>query len=377
MGKIHVNPNTGEPGRCDAQIQCRFGNNTPHFENEVDARKHFEKQNAHQTLTSFAKGKRAKFFAVGGALAATFSLAACSQSVSAADVDPRTQQTTDIQVKHPDGTVTGGIQESSPSAAQPSQSSSKGGLNDLKEAATKAKDKLKNGADSVADELNKKLESAGSGSAAQDNSAVSTGGVLFQGRPLSRSAAEVAQAKAMLAKLKVNSVNEDVDYDRSRDYGRSFETGVVGRLEHRDAPNAVFKNPAPQSRAIGGTMVDPYTGEKISISTQDQHDTNVDHIIPLKRASMLGGSYWNSDANAAVRKEFANDPLNTAVVGASANQSKSDSGPSEWMVPSYAPSRCAYAIQQIKVVDKYQKYGLGISAADKATLANVLATRCN
>ncbi len=39
---IHVNPNTGEPGKCSAKIACRYGDDTPHFEHERDARLYYE-----------------------------------------------------------------------------------------------------------------------------------------------------------------------------------------------------------------------------------------------------------------------------------------------------------------------------------------------
>lgn len=39
---IHVNPNTGEPGKCSAKIACRYGEDTPHFEHERDGRLYFE-----------------------------------------------------------------------------------------------------------------------------------------------------------------------------------------------------------------------------------------------------------------------------------------------------------------------------------------------
>lgn len=41
-GRIHVNPETGEPGKCSAKIACRFGEDAPHFEFENDARLYFE-----------------------------------------------------------------------------------------------------------------------------------------------------------------------------------------------------------------------------------------------------------------------------------------------------------------------------------------------
>lgn len=39
---FHINPETGEPGPCRATIQCRFGDNTEHYESPEDARDAYE-----------------------------------------------------------------------------------------------------------------------------------------------------------------------------------------------------------------------------------------------------------------------------------------------------------------------------------------------
>lgn len=41
-GQIHVNPQTGEPGKCRANVKCPYGDDAPHFEHERDARLYFE-----------------------------------------------------------------------------------------------------------------------------------------------------------------------------------------------------------------------------------------------------------------------------------------------------------------------------------------------
>ena len=40
--RYHFNPETGETGECNAKIKCRFGEGTPHYETEKDARKGYE-----------------------------------------------------------------------------------------------------------------------------------------------------------------------------------------------------------------------------------------------------------------------------------------------------------------------------------------------
>lgn len=43
MPKYHVNPETGEPGRCTAKVgNCLYGDSAPHFETKEAAHQHFE-----------------------------------------------------------------------------------------------------------------------------------------------------------------------------------------------------------------------------------------------------------------------------------------------------------------------------------------------
>lgn len=43
MSKFHINPESGDPGLCNAKIQCRFGP-SEHFDSPEEARSHYEKQ---------------------------------------------------------------------------------------------------------------------------------------------------------------------------------------------------------------------------------------------------------------------------------------------------------------------------------------------
>lgn len=44
MSKFHINPESGNPGLCNAKIQCRFGSPSEHFDSPEEARSHYEKQ---------------------------------------------------------------------------------------------------------------------------------------------------------------------------------------------------------------------------------------------------------------------------------------------------------------------------------------------
>lgn len=47
--KYHINPETNEPNRCKAKIQCRFGEGTEHYANLAEARKGVEKKLEEET----------------------------------------------------------------------------------------------------------------------------------------------------------------------------------------------------------------------------------------------------------------------------------------------------------------------------------------
>lgn len=91
----------------------------------------------------------------------------------------------------------------------------------------------------------------------------------------------------------------------------------------------------------------------------------IDHIIPLAVAWSSGADSWTAEQ----REQFANDPANLQAT--TANQSKGDSTPSQWM-PAGDAAACTYSTRYLEVaVD----YALEISAADRSALDRAL-TRC-
>lgn len=109
-----------------------------------------------------------------------------------------------------------------------------------------------------------------------------------------------------------------------------------------------------------GTWVDAYSGETIT----DPKMIDVDHIIPLKAANMLGGSSWSPE----LKQQYANDPDVLIPVSARENRSKSDKGPSDYMPPNKA-YQCEYAKRWVNVS---VKYNLSVTPADKKVLTSAL-----
>lgn len=55
MTKIHINPETGQPGKCSAKIQCEFainGQEPEHYATMAEARHAYEKTQAQKNIKS-------------------------------------------------------------------------------------------------------------------------------------------------------------------------------------------------------------------------------------------------------------------------------------------------------------------------------------
>jgi len=135
----------------------------------------------------------------------------------------------------------------------------------------------------------------------------------------------------------------------------------------RDLRDEAFK-PGSVCVVISGVLDDPYTATVIRFvrgaGTSDE--VQIDHIVPLSWAWGNGAGDWTEDQ----RKAFANDPRNLRAVEGTANMSKGDSGPGEWM-PANAPFRCDYVESFVTVVAGYE---LSIPEVDRAAIREVLAT---
>ncbi len=95
-------------------------------------------------------------------------------------------------------------------------------------------------------------------------------------------------------------------------------------------------------------------------------DLDIDHIVPLAHAHRHGAENWTKEQ----RKIFANDFGNLVAVSDSANRSKSDKAPDEWLPPlkSYW---CEYGKRWERVKDKYR---LWYSKRERITLNHLTET---
>ena len=97
---------------------------------------------------------------------------------------------------------------------------------------------------------------------------------------------------------------------------------------------------------------------------------DIDHMVPLANAHRSGGHAWDTARRAAFANHLAlADAL--IAVSASANRSKGDRSPDQWLPPA-ASSHCRYATAWVDV--KYH-WSLTVTNTEKATLEQLLS-RC-
>jgi hypothetical protein len=135
----------------------------------------------------------------------------------------------------------------------------------------------------------------------------------------------------------------------------------------RDLTNLTFRSGTRDCVIESGTLVDPYSGTTINFvkGIKSSMEVQIDHVVALSNA-------WQTGAfklTLAKRTEFANDPDNLLAVQGRLNSQKGDGDAATWLPPlkSY---RCTYVSKQISIK---AKYGLWVTAPEKAAIKNILA----
>lgn len=123
------------------------------------------------------------------------------------------------------------------------------------------------------------------------------------------------------------------EYDQRNDALRAGATEVT------------FKPGTHDCVVLEATIEDPYSGTTIHF-VKGENTIDIDHIVPLSRAWRQGASQWPEER----REEFANTAENLLAVDASANRSKGDKGPEEWMPEA---GQRAYVVRWIDVKTEF------------------------
>ncbi|MFJ5301243.1 HNH endonuclease family protein [Streptomyces sp. NPDC088350] len=158
-------------------------------------------------------------------------------------------------------------------------------------------------------------------------------------------------------------------YSRER-FGTAWADTDSNSCDTRDD---ILKRDLKQVKFTGGTCKvsygvlasDPYSGKEVTYQ-RGRSLVDIDHLVALSDAWQKGAKYWD----ASKRIALANDPLNLLTVDASANRSKGDGDTATWVPPNKA-YRCTYVAAQVAVK---KKYGLWVTAAEKAAMVKVLST---
>lgn len=162
-------------------------------------------------------------------------------------------------------------------------------------------------------------------------------------------------------------------YDRVRYFGTSWpDLDDDGCSEREEILARDFEETrGPVCKITAGTLRDPYTGQTIDFTRgkETSGQVQIDHVVALADAWSKGADQWDQEH----RLQFANDPQNLLAVDGPANTAKSASDASEWL-PENEDFWCEYATAQVQIKTKYT---LGVSAAEKQTLDQVLTACVN
>ncbi|MEI6405143.1 MAG: HNH endonuclease family protein [Actinomycetes bacterium] len=132
----------------------------------------------------------------------------------------------------------------------------------------------------------------------------------------------------------------------------------------RDFIRVVIKARTHGCKVIGGSWIDPYSGQSVEFSSAPSQ-LDADHVVSLSDAWQTGAQYWSKTQ----REALANDPLNIVITTASLNRQKSDSDAASWLPPRVA-FRCDFVARQVAVK---QKYGLWVTSAEKTAIIAILS----
>jgi len=184
--------------------------------------------------------------------------------------------------------------------------------------------------------------------------------------------ASTVTASAVLETLAVKGRAPKTGYERSQ-FGPAWSdvdrNGCDTRNDilNRDLTSIIYKPGTHQCVVLSGTLIDPYSGEKIAFErgVATSSDVQIDHVVALSNAWQTGAFKLTYEKRLA----FANDPINLLAVKGRLNSQKGDGDAATWLPP-LKSIRCAYVAQQIVVK---AKYGLWVTPPEKAAMVGLLS----
>ena len=184
--------------------------------------------------------------------------------------------------------------------------------------------------------------------------------------------ASTVTASAVLETLAVKGRAPKTGYERSQ-FGPAWSdvdrNGCDTRNDilNRDLTSIIYKPGTYNCLVLSGTLIDPYSGEKIAFErgVATSSDVQIDHVVALSNAWQTGAFKLTYEKRLA----FANDPMNLLAVKGRLNSQKGDGDAATWLPPR-KDIRCAYVAQQIVVK---AKYGLWVTPPEKAAMLGLLS----
>ena len=184
--------------------------------------------------------------------------------------------------------------------------------------------------------------------------------------------ASTVTASAVLETLAVKGRAPKTGYERSQ-FGPAWSdvdrNGCDTRNDilNRDLTSIIYKPGTHNCLVLSGTLIDPYSGEKIAFErgVATSSEVQIDHVVALSNAWQTGAFKLTYEKRLA----FANDPINLLAVKGRLNSQKGDGDAATWLPPR-KDIRCAYVAQQIVVK---AKYGLWVTPPEKAAMVGLLS----
>ncbi|WP_327300482.1 HNH endonuclease family protein [Streptomyces goshikiensis] len=184
-----------------------------------------------------------------------------------------------------------------------------------------------------------------------------------------------AAAEAQLAGLKVERGRNWQTYKREN-FGRywSDETDATGGRNGCDTRDDVLRRDLKELRegdrnrcvVISGVLDDPYTGKRLPYAYRRASQIETDHVVALGAAWRAGAYAWTPQR----RLEYANDLDVLLAVDKRTNQDKGSRTADKWKPP-LRTYWCEYARRYTGIK---ARYGLSVTAPEKAALGAMLAT---
>ncbi len=170
-------------------------------------------------------------------------------------------------------------------------------------------------------------------------------------------------------RLEVDSGDAPVPAYSRRDWGHWVDVDHDCQDTRQEVLIAESEIPVTLSadgcQVLAGRWTCPYSGDVIL----DPRKLDIDHMVPLRAAHTAGGAAWGSAKKSAYFNDLV-DPQHLIAVSYSANRSKGDRGPTEWLPPN-PQARCKYIQDWVAVKTEW---GLRVPEAD--AIKALLAANC-